>query len=51
MAGAIALIVVMVLFPVAFLMTGAAASALIGEVLRRDGIARHDGSELLDLPD
>ena len=51
MAGAIALIVVMILIPVAVLMSGAAASAIIGEVFRRDGIARHEGSELLELQD
>lgn len=51
MAGAIALIIAMILIPVAVLMSGAAASAIIGEVFRRDGIARHEGSELLDLED
>lgn len=51
MAGAIALIVVMILIPVGLLMSGAAASAIIGEFLRRDGIARHPGSELLELDD
>lgn len=51
MAGAIALIVVMILIPVALLMSGAAASAILGEVFRRDGEARYQGSELLDLPD
>ena len=51
MAGAIALIIAMIAIPVAVLMTGAAASAILGEVFRRDGIARHEGSELLDLPD
>lgn len=51
MAGAIALILAMLLIPVAVIMTGAAASAILGEVLRRDGEHRHDGSELLELPD
>ncbi|MFN3256085.1 MAG: hypothetical protein ACE37B_10330 [Ilumatobacter sp.] len=51
MAGAIALIVAMLLIPVAVIMSGAAASAIIGEFLRRDGIARHPGSELLELED
>ena len=51
MAGALALIVVMILIPVAVLMTGAAASAIVGEVFRRDGIRRYEGSELLELED
>ncbi|MEL6893242.1 MAG: hypothetical protein AAFP84_16740 [Actinomycetota bacterium] len=51
MVGAIALIIAMILIPVAVLMSGAAASAIIGEVFRRDGVARHEGSELLDLDD
>ena len=51
MAGAILLIIAMILIPVAVFGTGAAASAILGEVFRRDGIRRHDGSELLDLPD
>ena len=49
--GAIILIVGMVGIVVAVLMTGAAASAGLGEALRRDGIARHPDSELLDLED
>jgi len=51
MAGAIALIVAMIAIPVTVIMSGAAASAILGEVLRRDGVARHEGSELLDIPD
>jgi hypothetical protein len=51
MAGAIALIVAMIAIPVGVLMSGAAASAILGEVLRRDGVARHTGSELLELDD
>jgi hypothetical protein len=51
MAGAIALIIVMLVIPVAVLMSGAVASAILGETLRRDGIARHEGSELLELED
>ena len=51
MPGAIAIVVVLLLIPVAVLMTGAAASALIGELLYRDGRARNEGSELLQLDD
>ncbi len=51
MAGAIALIIAMIAIPVLVLMSGAVASAILGESLRRDGIARHPGSELLELDD
>ncbi len=51
MAGAIALIIAMIAIPITVLMSGAAASAILGEALRRDGVHRHEGSELLDLPD
>jgi len=51
MAGAIALIIAMLAIPVTVIMTGAAASAILGEFLHRDGVARHEGSELLDIPD
>ncbi len=51
MIGAIALIIAMIAIPIAVFATGAAASAILGETLRRDGIRRHPDSELLDLPD
>lgn len=51
MFGGIAIVVVVLLIPVAVLMTGAAASAVIGEVFYRDGKKRYASSELLDLPD
>ncbi len=51
MAGAIALILAMIAIPVVVLMSGAVASAILGESLRRDGIARNEGSELLELED
>jgi len=51
MAGAIALILVMIAIPVVVLMSGAVASAIVGEVYRRDGTARYAGSELLELED
>jgi len=50
-AGVIAIIVVLVLFPVLILMSGGVASAVIGAVLQRDGETRHEGSELLELDD
>ncbi len=51
MPGAIALVIVLLVFPVLVIMSGAVASAIIGEVEYRDGRARNEGSELLDLPD
>jgi hypothetical protein len=51
MPGAIALVIVLLVFPVLVIMSGAVASAIIGEVFYRDGRARHADSELLDLPD
>lgn len=51
MAGAIAIVLVLLMIPVLVIMTGAVASAVVGEVFYRDGRARHEGSELLDLPD
>ena len=51
MPGAIALVIVLLLTPVVVIMSGAVASAIIGEVLHRDGRHRFENSELLDLPD
>ncbi|MBT4985966.1 MAG: hypothetical protein HOJ85_09060 [Ilumatobacter sp.] len=50
MLGGIAIIVVVLLIPVAVLMSGAAASAVIGEVFYRDG-KKDAHPELVDLPD
>jgi hypothetical protein len=51
MAGAVILVGVLLLFPVAVIMSGAAASGIIGEFLHRDGVKRNAGSELLELDD
>jgi len=51
MAGPIILVIVLLLIPVLVIMSGAVASAIIGEAEYRDGRARNKGSELLDLPD
>ena len=51
MAGAIAIVIVLLLIPVIVLISGGIASALFGELFYRDGRARNEGSELLDLPD
>ena len=45
------MIIAMIAIPVVVLMSGAVASAILGESLRRDGIARNEGSELLELED
>ncbi|HEY8527016.1 MAG TPA: hypothetical protein VIL48_18740 [Acidimicrobiales bacterium] len=50
MIGAIALAVVLVIvLPVAFLMSGAVVAALLGQVATLDAEARHEGSELIAL--
>ncbi len=51
MPGAVAIVIVLLLIPVVVIMSGAVASAIIGEVFYRDGRRRFEGSELLDLPD
>ena len=51
MPGAVIIVLVLPLFPVLVIMSGAVASALIGEFLFRDGVARNEGSELLELDD
>ncbi|MDA2974577.1 MAG: hypothetical protein O2986_08510 [Actinomycetota bacterium] len=51
MAGAIAIIVVLALFPVLILMSGGLASAIIGAVLQRDGEDRCAHLESLELDD
>jgi hypothetical protein len=51
MAGAIAIVVVLLIFPSLVLVSGGIGSAIIGFFLQRDGEARHAGSELLQLDD
>ena len=51
MAGAIAIVVVLLVFPTMILMSGGFAAAIIGHFLQRDGETRHEGSELLALDD
>jgi hypothetical protein len=51
MPGAIALVIVLLVFPILVIIGGAIASMIIGEAEYRDGRARNEGSELLDLPD
>lgn len=50
MGGTITIIVILVLVaPVAIIMTGLVASALMGFLLNREVDAAHEGSELLEL--
>lgn len=51
MAGAIAIVIVLLIFPTLVLMSGGVASAILGFFLQRDGEIRYEGSELLDLED
>jgi hypothetical protein len=51
MLGGIAIVLAVLLIPVGVLMSGAAASAILGEVFSRDSTRRHEGSELLNIPD
>jgi hypothetical protein len=51
MAGAIAIVAVLLIFPTLVLMSGGVASAILGFVLQRDGEVRHAGSELLQIDD
>ncbi|MEJ7799630.1 MAG: hypothetical protein WKF60_03870 [Ilumatobacter sp.] len=51
MAGAIAIVVVLLVFPSLVLMSGGVASAIVGFFLQRDGEIRHEGSELVALDD
>ena len=49
MPGAIAIVVVLILFPVIALMGAAVLAAILGMVLNKDAEVRNEGSELLDL--
>jgi len=51
MAGAIAIVVVLLIFPSLILISGGVGAAIIGHFLQRDGEIRHEGSELLKLDD
>jgi hypothetical protein len=51
MAGAIAIVAVLLIFPTLVLIIGGVVAAIIGHFLQRDGEIRNEGSELLSLPD
>jgi hypothetical protein len=46
--GAIAIVVVLLLLPVVVCMSFAILAAVFGQLLYKDGVARNEGSELLD---
>jgi hypothetical protein len=48
-AGAIIIVVVLVLFPVLVIISGLVAAAILGTALNADANTRHEGSELLDV--
>ena len=49
MAGAITIVVLLLVFPALVAMGGVIVAALLGTTLVQDGEARNEGSELLDL--
>ena len=49
MPGAIAIVIVLLLLPVIICMSFAVIAAVFGQLLYRDGEARNEGSELVDL--
>lgn len=51
MPGAVVIVIALLLIPVIVLISGGIGSAILGEVFYRDGRARGEGSELLDLDD
>ena len=51
MAGAIAIVVVLLIFPTLILISGGIGSAILGFFLQKDGEVRHEGSELLQIDD
>ena len=49
MPGAIVIVIVLLLLPVIICMSFAVIAAVFGQLLYRDGEARNEGSELVDL--
>ncbi len=49
MVGAVAIVVVLLLVPVGFLVGMSLVAGGLGTLLTRDGAARNEGSELLEL--
>ena len=42
-------VVIVLILPVVFLVSGAIIAAITGYFLRQNGVATHEGSELIDL--
>lgn len=51
MVGAVLIVLTLLVFPTLVIISGAALSAVIGQVSYYDGRFRFKDSELLDLPD
>ena len=49
MPGAIVIVLALLAFPIIVGLSTAAIAAVLGHLLWKDGEARHEGSELLDL--
>ena len=49
MAGAVAIVIILLLIPVMVIMSGAAVAAVLGQFLTKDAEVRNEDSELLDL--
>ena len=49
MAGAVAIIAVLLILPILVIMTGAVGAFILGLFLYKDAEIRNEGSELLDL--
>jgi hypothetical protein len=51
MVGAVLIVIALLLFPIAVIMSGAVASGIIAEVSYRNARFKFKDSELLELPD
>ena len=49
MAGAVIIVVLLLIFPVLVAVGGLVAAAILGGALNADGVQRNEGSELLDV--
>jgi len=48
-AGAVAIVIVLLLIPVAVVMSGAVLASILGWSLKDDAVERNEGSELIEL--
>ena len=50
MAGAVIIVIVLVvILPIAFILSGLLVAIILGAALKQNGEATHEGSELIDL--